>query len=146
MNTRILGLATLALALALPLGVQAQGGIPGAPYAGAKKMTTEAALIQAPKDDPSLLPLQKAYFAAGAALKKPKAGLKEKKAYVEAAFKYGKTCEDNVSGKLSRPVQYRAALALYRKALAIDPKHKPSLDEKQKIEDIYKSMPGGVPK
>ena len=42
--------------------------------------------------------------------------------------------------------QYRAALALYRKALAVDPKHKPSLDEKQKIDDIYKGMPGGIPK
>ncbi|MCW3098583.1 MAG: hypothetical protein JWL77_4201 [Chthonomonadaceae bacterium] len=144
MKTRVLGLAMVALALALPLAVQAQGGAP--PFAGAKRLTTEAALIQAPKDDPSLLPLQKAYFAAGAALKKSNADPKAKKAYVEAAYKYGKTCEDNASGKLSRPVQYRAALALYRKALAIDPKHKPSLEEKQKIEDIYKSMPGGVPK
>ena len=146
MKTRILSLATLALALVLPLGVQAQGGMPGAPYAGAKKMTTEAALIQAPKDDPSLLPLEKAFVASAGSLKKSPKDAKVKKAYVEAAYKYGKTCEDNASGKLSRPVQYRAALALYRKALAVDPKHKLSLDEKQKIDDIYKSMPGGVPK
>ena len=146
MKTRILGLAALALALALPLGVQAQGGMPGAPYAGGKKVTVAEALIQAPKDDPGLAPLDKAFYSAAAALKKSPKGAKIKKAYVETAFKYGKTCEDNASGKLSRPVQYRAALALYRKALAVDPKHKPSIDEKQKIEDIYKSMPGGVPK
>jgi hypothetical protein len=144
MKTRVLGLAMVALALALPLGVQAQGGAP--PFAGAKSMTTDAALKQAPKDDPGLAPLDKAFYAAAAALKKSPKDAKVKKAYVETAFKYGKTCEDNASGKLSRPVQYRAALALYRKALAVDPKHKPSLDEKQKIDDIYKTMPGGVPK
>ncbi len=143
MKTRILGLATLALALALPLAVQAQGGAP--PFAGAKKMTTEAALLQAPKEDPSLLPLEKAFHTAGAALKTPKPGAKAKQTYVEAAYKYGYACEYEAK-KLSRPVQYRAALALYRKALAVDPKHKPSLDEKLKIEDIYKSMPGGIPK
>lgn len=148
MKTRILGLAAVALALVLPLGVQAQRNMPGAPYAGGsgKKVTTEEALKQAPKDDPSLAPLDKAFNSAAAALKKSPKDAKAKKAYVEAAFKYGKTCEDNVSGKLSRPVQYRAALALYRKALAVDPKHKSSMEEKQKIEDIYKSMPGGVPK
>ncbi len=146
MKIRIFGLAAVALALVFPLGVQAQGGMPGAPYAGGKKVTTEEALKQAPKDDPSLAPLDKAFMTASAALKKSPKDAKAKKAYVEAAFKYGKTCEDNVSGKLSRPVQYRAALALYRKALAVDPRHKPSMEEKGKIEDIYKSMPGGVPK
>jgi hypothetical protein len=144
MKTRIWGLALVALALALPLSVQAQGGAP--PFAGAKAMTTESALKQAPKDDPSLVPLDKAFYAAAAALKKSPKDPKVKKAYVEAAYKYGKTAEDNASGKLPRPVQYRTALALYRKALAVDPKHKPSLDEKQKIDDIYKSMPGGIPK
>ncbi len=143
MKTRILGLATVALALALPLAVQAQGGAP--PFAG-KSMTTEAALKEAPKDDPTLAPLDKAFTAAAAALKKSPKDAKVKKAYVEAAYKYGKTCEDNANNKLSRPVQYRAALALYRKALAVDPKHQPSLDEKKKIDDIYASMPGGIPK
>ncbi|MCW3054145.1 MAG: hypothetical protein JWN14_3315 [Chthonomonadales bacterium] len=144
MKTRILGLAAVALALALPLSVQAQGGAP--PFAGGKPMTTEAALKEAPKDDPTLAPLEKAFTAAAAALKKSPKDAKVKKAYVEAAYKYGKTAEDNANNKLSRPVQYRAALALYRKALAVDPKHKPSLDEKQKIDDIYKGMPGGIPK
>jgi len=143
MKTRILGLAAVALALALPLSVQAQGGAP--PFAGAKSMTTEQALAEAPKDDPSLAPLDKAFTAAASALKKSPKEAKAKKAYVEAAYKYGMACEYTAK-KLSRPVQYRSALALYRKALAVDPKHKPSLDEKQKIDDIYKGMPGGIPK
>jgi len=144
MKTRILGLAALTLALALPFSAKAQGGAP--PFAGAKSMTTAQALAEAPKDDPTLAPLAKAFTAAEAALKKSPKDAKAKKAYVEAAYKYGKTAEDNASGKLSRPVQYRAALALYRKALAVDPKHQPSLDEKKKIDDIYKGMPGGIPK
>jgi tetratricopeptide (TPR) repeat protein len=146
MKTRMFGLAAVALALILPLGVQAQGGMPGAPYASGKKMTTDDALKQAPKDDPSLAPLEKAFTATASALKKSPKDAKAKKAYVEAAYKYGKTCEDNANNKLSRPVQYRAALALYRKALAVDPHHKPSLDEKKKIDDIYQHMPGGIPK
>jgi hypothetical protein len=48
-------------------------------------------------------------------------------------------------GKLTPPVQYRAALALYRKAIAVDPKHKPSLAAKKQIEDVYKSMGMPIP-
>lgn len=146
MKTRMFSLAMLTLALAMPLAAQAQGGAGAPPFAGAKPMTTEQALAQAPKDDPSLAPYLKAMTAAAGALKKGSKDPKAKKAYVEATYKYGKACEDNASGKLSRPVQYRAALALYRRALAIDPKHKPSLDEKKKIDDIYAGMPGGIPK
>lgn len=145
--SRILALSLL---LALPLCVQAQTPLPGHPpmpgQPGAKSMTCEEALKQAPKLDPSLAPLDKAFKDADAQLKKSPKDEKAKKTYVEAAYKYGKTAEDNVSQKLSRPVQYRAALALYRRALAVDPKHKPSLDEKRKIDEIYASMPGGVPK
>lgn len=137
------GPAVLAAVLALPLGVQAQGG---APYASGKKVTTTEALKEAPKDDPSLMPLQKSLDAADANLKKHPKDAKAKKVYVDTAFKYGKTIEDNASNKLSKPVQYRAALALYRKALEVDPKHEPSLKEKQQIEQIYSSMPGGIPK
>lgn len=144
MKTRMIRLAMLTLALALPIAAQAQGGAP--PFAGGKPMTTEKALAQAPKDDPSLLPYLKAMTVAATALKKGSKDPKAKKAYVEATYRYGKACEDNASGKLSRPVQYRAALALYRRVLAVDPKHKPSLEEKKKIDDIYAGMPGGIPK
>jgi hypothetical protein len=49
-------------------------------------------------------------------------------------------------GKLTPPVQYRAALALFRRVLAVDPKHQGSLAEKKTIDDIYIGMPGGIPK
>jgi tetratricopeptide (TPR) repeat protein len=108
-------------------------------------MTLADALKLAPKLDPSLVPLEKAFNAADAKLKKDPKDPAAKKAYVEAAYKYGKAAEDNNNSKLSPQVQYRAALALYTKALAVDPKHRPSLTEKQKIVDVYKSMHIPVP-
>ena len=129
----------VALALAVPFGVQAQN----APFAGGKKMTTEEALKAAPGADPTLVPFEKAFKAAEVKLKKSPKDAKVKKAYVDATFNYGHAAMDK--GQSSPKIMYRAALALYRKALAIDPKHKPILDEKKMIEDIYKTM-GGIPK
>jgi tetratricopeptide (TPR) repeat protein len=135
----------------LPFHIEAhaQGANPhgtaGAPFAGASKMTLADALKQAPKLDPSLVPLDKALDAAATKLKKSPKDAAARKAYVEAAYKYGKAAEDNNNSKLTPPVQYRAALALYNKALAVDPKHAPSLLEKQKIVDVYKSMGRPVP-
>src|ERR1051326_4071222 len=130
--------AAVALLLALPLCVQAQGKPPTAPGKppASKPMTCEEALKQAPKDDPGLAPLDKAFKAAEAQLKKSPKDEKIKKAYVESAYKYGHTTMMD-RGKLRPAIQYRAALALYRRALAVDPKHKPSLDDKKMIEDIY---------
>lgn len=143
-TTRILTLLAL---LALPLGAQAQQGAPGAPpFAGANKMTTEEALKQAPKLDKALVPLDKAFSDAQAKLKKKPKDAKVKQAYVDTAYKYAHTLMTLPQGTLRPPVQYRAALALYRKILAVDPKHKPSLDEKKQIDDIYRGMPGGIPK
>ncbi len=131
------------LALAVPFGVQAQNA-PFAGGAGMKKMTTEEALKAAPSTDPTLVPFDKEFKAAAAKLKKSPKDAKVKKAYVDAAFKYGHAAMER--GQTSPRIMYRASLALYRKALAVDPKHKPSLDEKKLIEDIYATMPGGVPK
>lgn len=144
--------------MALPLGALAQPAPnqrpmtgmqrPGggkAPYAGAAKMSTEQALLQAPKMDPGLAPLDKEFKAAQANLKKHPKDAKAKKAYVETAYKYGHTTMMD-QGKLPPPIQYRAALALYRKALAVDPKHKPSLDDKNLIERIYAQMGMPIPK
>ncbi len=117
----------------------------GAPFAG-KKITCAEALVQAPKDDPELVPLAKALANADAKLNKAPKAPAAQKAVVDAAFKYGDTLMHLAQGKLTPPVQYRAALALFRKALAIDPKHKGSLSEKQAIDDIYRGMPGGIPK
>jgi tetratricopeptide (TPR) repeat protein len=115
-----------------------------APFAKGPKLTVEQALQQAVKADPDLAPLEKAFKTAEAALKKKPKDAKAKKAYVDAAYKYGHSAM--VAGNKQPRVLYRAALALYRRALKVDPKHQPSLDDKKVIEDIYSSMPGGIPK
>ncbi len=140
--------AILAL-IVLPLGAMAQGkptgkdtGKPKPPSAAPSSL--DESLKQAPKLDAKLVPLDKAFTAAAAKLKKSPKDAAAKKAYVTAAYTYGSAAE--YSDTLSPRIRYRAALLLYRKALAVDPKHKESLAEKQKIEDIYKTMPGGIPK
>lgn len=134
----------MALALTLPMGVFAQGGQMNAPFAGASKMTTEEAVKQAPKMSKALAPLEKAMNDAQAKWKKTPKDAKLKKAYVEATYKYARAAK--LDADLPPPVKYRAALALYRKALAVDPKHKASLEEKKEIEDIYKQMGRPIPK
>ena len=108
-------------------------------------MTSEEALKQAPKDDPSLQPLDKAFSEAGAKLKKSPKDAKLKKAYVDTGYNYGHTVMMD-RGKLRPTVQYRAALAIYRKVLVVDPKHKKTLEDKKLIEDIYKQMGLPIPK
>ena len=132
------------LALAVPFGVQAQNAPFAGGGAGMKKMTTEEALKAAPGADPTLKPFDKEFTTAAAKLKKSPKDAKVKKAYVDAAFKYGHAAMER--GQSAPRVMYRASLALYRKALAIDPKHQPSLAEKKVIEDIYRSMNIDVPK
>src|SRR5262249_4020166 len=135
-----LRLATVAVALAAPLGAQQ------APFAGGggKPMTSEEALKVVTKTDASLTPLEKGFNAAQAKLKKSPKDAKVKTAYVDATYKYGHAVMMD-RGKLPPRIQYRAALALYRKALAVDPKHKPSLEDKKLIEDIYKQMGMPIP-
>ena len=139
------GALTLAGALA-PLSVaHAQGGGMAPPFAGGMKPPTLAeALKMAPMQDKSLMPLAKTADMAEAKLKKAPKDAGAKKAFVDAEYKLGHAAEYD-SQALMPSVKYRASLAAYNKALAVDPKHQPSLMEKQKIVDIYKSMPGGVP-
>ena len=115
------------------------------PFAGGgmKSMTLAEAVKQAPIQDKTLAPLAKAADAAEAKLKKSPKDAAVKKAYVDAAYKFGAGAE--FSKTLSPPVRYRAALAEYRKALAVDPKHEPSLKEKTQIEEIYKGMGMPIP-
>jgi tetratricopeptide (TPR) repeat protein len=136
----------VAMAFVLPLGALAQGKPPimQPPFAKGPKLTTEQALKEAPKTDPSLKDLDKAFKDAEGKLKKKPKDAKLKKAYVEACYKYGH--QAMLNGNKSPKVLYRAALALFRRGLKVDPKHQPSLDDKKTIEDIYQSMPGGVPK
>jgi hypothetical protein len=133
--------------LALPAVVVTQAGAqPNAPFAGGgKPMSSEEALKEAPKLDKSLVPLDKAFADAQAKLKKSPKDAKVKKTYVEAAYKYGHTVMTS-QGKLPSRVMYRAALALFRKALAVNPEHKPSLDDKKLIEGIYQQMGMPIPK
>ena len=140
-------LASVLVVLTMPLGVAAQkeGGAV-APFAGGgKQLTSEQALKEVPKLEKSFIPLEKSFKAAAAKLKKSPKDAKVKKAYVDAAYKYGHTVM-TAQGKLSPRIMYRAALALYRKALKVDPKHKPSLEDKKLIEDIYKQMGMSIPK
>ena len=121
------------------------GGGMAPPFAGGgmKPMTLAEAMKMAPQQDKSLVPLANAANAADAKLKKTPKSADAKKAYVDAEYKFGHAAE--YESALSPRIKYRAALAAYRNALTVDPRHQPSLTEKLKIEDIYRSMPGGVP-
>lgn len=123
-------------------------GTNAAPSAAApseeKKPTLSQALAEAPVDDPSLKPLAQKYAQAEAALKAHPNDPNVKKAYVNAAYNYAHAIE-YVSDKLEPMIKYRAALLLYRKALAVDPTNAPSEREKDQIEAIYRTMPGGIP-
>lgn len=140
----------LAALLALPLCARGQVAPyahgHGAPFAHGPNVTVAQAVELAPKQDKSLVPLAKKLAEAQAKLKKSPKDLKVRTAYAETAYNYGYTVEYLRDGVLSKRVQYRAALGLFRKALAVDPHHAKSLHEKGIIETIYRSMPGGVPK
>lgn len=136
------------LTLSLPCSLNAQQKpvtIPGhaPPFAG-KPMTSEEALKQVTKLAPEYKPLEQAMNEAKAKYKKHPKDAKLKTAYVDATYKYGHTVMQ--AGQKQPRVMYRASLALYRRALAVDPKHKPSLEDKKTIEDIYKSMGMPIPK
>lgn len=138
-------LVMIAAVLLMPSIVGAQNGAP--PFAGlGKKMTVAEAMKKAPELDKALVPFGKKLAIAEVKLKKNPKDAKLKKGVVEAAYNYGHELITLPQGTLSPPVQYRAALGYYRKALAIDPKHAPSLKEKKTIDDIYSGMPGGIPK
>ena len=147
MRTSNWNVALVALTLAAPLMAGAQGGggmvPPFAGGAGHKPMTLDEAVKMAPQQDKSLVPLAKAADAAEAKLKKLPKDPAAKKAFVDAAYKFGHAAE--YGDKLPPTVRYRAALAMYRKVLAVDPKHTPSLTEKQQIEAIYKNMGMPIP-
>lgn len=139
-------------------GSQAQNQPPTSPFANAsavppvantspeteKKPTLAQALAEAPKLDPSLKPLAQQYAKVEADLKSHPNDPAVKQAFVNVAYTYAHSIEYG-SDKLEPMVKYRASLLLYRKALAVDPNHAPSLHEKDLIESIYRTMPGGIP-
>ncbi len=145
MKCSIKQLVMFTAVLLVPISSGAQNGAP--PFAsGGKKMTVADAMKKAPELDKALIPFGKKLADADAKLKKSPKESKLKKGVVDAAYSYGHELMALPQGKLPPPVQYRAALGYYRKALSIDPKHEPSLKEKKMIDDIYSGMPGGIPK
>ena len=115
---------------AVPVCASAQAKPGAPPFAAKKSMTCEEALKQAPKDDADLAPLAKGLTDASAKLKKSPKNAAVKKAYVDSAFKYGDALMHLPSGRLTPPVQYRAAFGLFGNALAVDPIYQGSLAEK----------------
>src|SRR5579883_3012990 len=109
-NKSLLGFGSALLLVSLVGVAQAQP-----PHGPAVKMTTEEALKQAPKQDPGLVPIEKAADSAQAQLKKRPKDPAAKRTYVDAAYKYGHAIMYD-RGKMSPAIQYRAALAMYRKA------------------------------
>src|SRR5689334_16301603 len=106
-----------------------------APFAGAA--------LEPHSKDPAVV---KAEAAADKLAKQMKAKPKDttlKLKVAEAYYQAGHTLE--YSTKLGSKTRYRGALKHYRKALALNPKHAGALVEKQKIEDVYRTMPGGIP-
>ena len=114
-----------------------------APYAsGAKSnMTAEEALKQVPTADPKFAMMDRDMRDKEALLKQAPNDPKAKAAYVDSAYKYGHAL---VIGPTDAPkaVQYRGALALFRRALKVDPNHAQSKDEAKTIEDIYTNSLG----
>ena len=110
-----------------------------------EKITTAQALVDAPKLDKSLMPMQKQYNVALARFHKKAKDKAVRSAFSTEAYNYGHTIMLD-RGKLPPPIQYRAALALFRTALVADPSNKPAKQDKDLIEGIYKQMGMGIPK
>src|SRR5205823_10044322 len=70
---------------------------------------------------------------------------KLKMATAEAWYKAGFACEYSKKS-LPAKARYRTALKHYRRALALNPNHAGAKKEKDQIEQIYRGMPGGIPK
>lgn len=116
--------------------VLAQGNAPFAPHAGAGKANAKDPAVE--KLVANAQKLEKQLKA------KPKdAKLKAKTA--DAWYQAGYALEYSNAG-LSPRVRYRGALVHYRRAVALNPGHKKAATELKQIEDIYRSMPGGIPK
>lgn len=135
-------IASAFAAVALTTGVfiaapsSAQGNSPFAPYAGGGKPNAK---------DPAV---EKLVANAQKLEKQVKAKPKDAKLKLKAAdawYQAGYALEYSKAG-LSPRVRYRGAMTHYRTALALDPTHKKAATELKQIEDIYRSMPGGIPK
>ena len=137
-QTRNAALVGAAL-FALTVGALAQG-----PFAGSANMTCAQALKKAPKDDPSLAGLAKAFDSESAKLKKSPKDAKVPKEYVLSGVKYEQKVV-RLPNSLNSPEKYRAGLALCRLVLAVDPKNPECKRDYDEIVTIYKSMNRPIP-
>ena len=115
--------------------VLAQGNAPFAPHAGAGQATVDPAAVKLVKKAEGLEKQLKS---------KPK-DAKLKAQTAESWYQAGYAQEYSKAG-LSPRLRYRGALGYYRRALALNPGHKKAAAELKQIEDIYRGMPGGIPK
>lgn len=122
--------ATLALCLAVALtaGFVSRPAVVSAAQASAHK---------APKYN------EKQLAALEAKLKKNPRDAKLKQTVAEANFQVGH--EMMVNPELPPRVKYPGALKHFRRALALNPKHKQAAGEKKMIEDIYHQMGRPIP-
>jgi tetratricopeptide (TPR) repeat protein len=114
---------------------------PGTPASPSAPITRRMDMAQT---DPEVTKLE---AAAVKLEKQAKAKPKDSKLKVKAAEAYyqaGYACE--YSKVLAPKPRYRGALKLYRKCLELNPDHAKAAAEKKQIEDIYRGMPGGIPK
>lgn len=122
------------------------GAPPAAPAGGSDSepnVTLAQAVLLAPQQDPTMKPLSDAYNKAAAAMKKSANDSGARAAYDKATYQFAHAVEYQAS--LSPRVKYRAALELYRRALKVDPGDTASKKEMETIENIYRTIPGGIP-
>lgn len=87
--------------------------------------------------------LEKSYVAAKSAVAKGKSD-KNLKAYTVAALAYADAVM--YAGSLPPKDKYPKSLKVYREVLTYDPKNKKAKENKEMIEQIYKSMGRPIPK
>ena len=109
-------------------------GAQNAPFAGGG---------QADAKDPAVEKLEAAAAKLDKQVKAAPKDAKLKMQTADAHYKAGHAMM--MSPTLAPRVKYRGALAHYRQALALNPKHKEAATEKKTIEDIYKQMGRPIP-
>ncbi|HLJ56837.1 MAG TPA: hypothetical protein VKT77_17490 [Chthonomonadaceae bacterium] len=115
-----------------------------APFSAQTKMTCAMALSQVPIYDKDLTKMAKDYNAQQAKLKKSPKDAKVKKEYVDNAVKFEQRIYIGAN-KLKPAVKYRAALALCREVLKVDPKNEQCRKDMDQMVAIYKQMNRPVP-
>lgn len=88
--------------------------------------------------------IEKLQLAAKAAYQKSPKDARKKKEYVALTLALGNRVQ--TSGALTSKIKYPKALRLFREALTVDPKNREAIENRDRIEMIYKSMGRPIPK